>query len=104
MKIEDITNSIKEKIGEEASGKIADDLANLLINDKSLQDTIEAKDKKIEQLESDKDILVKSNANLLLKIPAGKETDESFGNDNKLRDENKQFDFRSCFKDGKFKR
>ena len=36
MDIEEITNSIKSKLGEEESGKIADDLANLLIRDKSL--------------------------------------------------------------------
>ena len=29
MNIEDITNSIKTKLGDEESGKIADDLANL---------------------------------------------------------------------------
>ena len=40
MNIEDITNSIKSKLGDEESGKIADDLANLLIHDKSLNDSI----------------------------------------------------------------
>ena len=32
MDIEEITNSIKTKLGDEESGKIADDLANLLIS------------------------------------------------------------------------
>lgn len=104
MNIDEITNSIKTKLGEEEAGKIADDLASLIINDKSLNETIINKDKEIEKLKSDKDLLVSANANLLLKIPAGKESDESFYNENKKETEPKFFDYRQCFKDGKFKR
>lgn len=104
MNIDEITNSIKTKLGEEEAGKIADDLASLIINDKTLNETISNKDKEIEKLKTDKDLLVSANANLLLKIPAGKESDESFYNDNKKETEPKFFDFRQCFKDGKFKR
>ena len=103
MNIDEITNSIKEKLGEEESGKIADDLANLLIHDKSLTESIQNKDKEIEKIKGDKDLLVSANANLLLKIPAGKVDDDEFSNNSKM-DENKPFDFRSVFKDGKFKR
>ena len=39
MNIEEITNSIKEKLGDEEAGKIADDLASIIINDKSLNET-----------------------------------------------------------------
>lgn len=104
MNIEDITNSIKEKLGEEEAGKIADDLASIIINDKSLHETISNKDKEISKINADKDLLVSANANLLLKIPAGKESDEDFGNSGRKQEDNKPFDFRSCFKDGKFKR
>lgn len=104
MNIDEITNSIKTKLGEEEAGKIADDLASLIINDKSLNETIINKDKEIEKLKNDKDLLVSANANLLLKIPAGKESDESFYNENKKETEPKFFDYRQCFKDGKFKR
>lgn len=103
MNIDEITNSIKEKLGDEESGKIADDLASLLIHDKSLNDSIVNKDKEIEKLKSDKDLLVSANANLLMKIPAGKEDDEEFSNNSKV-EEYKPFDFRSVFKDGRFKR
>lgn len=103
MNIDEITNSIKEKLGDEESGKIADDLASLLIHDKSLNDSIANKNKEIEKLKSDKDLLVSANANLLMKIPAGKEDDEEFSNNSKV-EEYKPFDFRSVFKDGKFKR
>ena len=103
MNIDEITNSIKEKLGDEESGKIADDLATLLIHDKTLNDSITSKDKEIEKLKSDKDLLVNANANLLLKIPAGKADDDEFSNSTK-QEEYKPFDFRSVFKDGKFRR
>ena len=102
MNIEEITNSIKEKLGDEESGKIADDLASLLIHDKSLNDSIQSKDKEIQKLKDDKDLLVNANANLLLKIPAGKENDDTFTEPEEK--EPKIFDFREVFKDGKFKR
>lgn len=103
MDIEEITNSIKTKLGDEESGKIADDLANLLIHDKTLNDSIKEKDSSIEKLKSDKDILVNANANLLLKIPSGK--DDNFEASNNENEGNpKAFDFRSCFKDGRFMR
>ena len=47
MNIDEITNSIKSKLGDEESGKIADDLANLLIHDKSLNDNIKNKDEEV---------------------------------------------------------
>lgn len=103
MNIDEITNSIKTKLGDEESGKIADDLASLLIHDKSLNESIQSKDKEIEKLKNDKDLLVSANANLLLKIPAGKDGDEDFSNEGK-QEEYKPFDFRTIFKDGKFKR
>jgi hypothetical protein len=103
MNIDEITESIKSKLGDEESGKIADDLASLLIHDKSLNDSIKTKDAEIEKLKNDKDLLVSANANLLLKIPAGKDTDENFGS--KQEDNSpKIFDYRTIFENGKFKR
>ena len=104
MNIEEITESIKTKLGDEEAGKIADDLASLIINDKTLNETISSRDKEIQKLKDDKDLLVNANANLLLKIPAGKESDDDFNQGSPKRDDNKPFDFRSCFQDGKFKR
>lgn len=103
MNIDEITNSIKEKLGDEEAGKIADDLASLLIVNNNLNESISTRDKEIEKLKTDKDLLVSANANLLLKIPAGKDSDEGFDNPRK-EDDNKPFDFRNCFKDGRFKR
>ena len=47
MEIEDITNSIKSKLGDEEAGKIADDLASLLIYDKSQKDKLTEDSSKI---------------------------------------------------------
>ena len=102
MNIEDITNSIKTKLGDEESGKIADDLANLLIHDKSLNDSIKEKDSSIAKLKDDKELLVQANANLLGKIPMGK-ADDDFGSP-KNEEAPKIFDYRDIFKDGRFKR
>ena len=102
MNIEDITNSIKTKLGDEESGKIADDLANLLIHDKSLNDSIKEKDTNIAKLKDDKELLVQANANLLGKIPMGK-VDDDFSTP-KTEESPKVFDYRDIFKDGRFKR
>ena len=103
MKIEDITNSIKDKLGDEESGKIADDLANLLIYEKTQEDTITENNSKIKKLQEDKDLLVQANANLLGKIPMGKADDEDFGESKKETDP-QFFDYRSVFQNGRFKR
>ena len=102
MEIEEITNSIKSKLGDEESGKIADDLANLLIYDKNKSDSITDSQNKIKKLQEDKDLLVQANANLLGKIPMGKADDENFGEGKEEKET--FFDFRTVFKDGRFKR
>ena len=101
MEIEDITNSIKSKLGDEESGKIADDLANLLIYEKTQEDTITENNSKIKKLQEDKDLLVQANANLLGKIPMGKAGDDEF---EKMEEPEKPFDYRTIFQNGRFKR
>ena len=101
MEIEDITNSIKSKLGDEESGKIADDLASLLIYDKNQKDTITESSSKIKKLQEDKDLLVQANANLLGKIPMGKAEDDDFV---KSEEPEKPFDYRTIFQNGRFKR
>ena len=101
MEIEDITNSIKSKLGDEESGKIADDLASLLIYDKSQKDLISENSSKITKLQEDKDLLVQANANLLGKIPMGKAGDDEFV---KEEEPEKPFDYRTIFQNGRFKR
>ena len=104
MNRDEITSSIKNKLGDENSGKIADDLANLLIYDKNLNDNIKKKDEEITRIKADKDLLVQANANLLGKIPMGKAEDEDFGESSKKEDNPEYFDFRTVFEKGRFKR
>ena len=103
MNIDEITSSIKSKLGDENSGKIADDLANLLIYDKNLNDNIKKKDEEITRIKADKDLLVQANANLLGKIPMGKVDDEEFETSKKESDP-QFFDYRTVFEKGRFKR
>ena len=101
MEIEEITNSIKSKLGDEEAGKIADDLASLLIYDKSQKDKLTEDSSKIQKLQEDKDLLVQANANLLGKIPMGKAEDDGF---EKMEEPEKPFDYRTIFQNGRFKR
>lgn len=98
MNIEDYTNKIQEKLGDEA-GKIADDIANILIYDNKIQKDIKDKDEEITKLKKDKDMLLEANGNLLQQIPLGKEEDKT-----KKEEEPKNFDFKSIFDKNGFKR
>lgn len=98
MNIEDYTNKIQEKLGDEA-GKIADDIANILIYDNKIQKDIKDKDEEITKLKKDKDMLLEANGNLLQQIPLGKEEDKI-----KKEEEPKNFDFKSIFDKNGFKR
>ena len=88
MNIEEYTNKIREKLGEDNSAKIADDIANMLTYDNKLK-----KDKK------DKEMLIEANGNLLQQVPFGKEEPKAT-----VDDEPKKFDFKSVFDKNGFKR
>lgn len=101
MDLTEITNKIQEKLGKEESGKIADDIANILVFEKSNKELLNNKDNKIEKLEKDKEVLITANGNLLLQVPQIKEPEEGT-NEEKPKE---PFDFRSVFDSkGKFKR
>lgn len=101
MDLTEITNKIQEKLGKEESGKIADDIANILVFEKSNKELLNDKDNKIEKLEKDKEVLITANGNLLLQVPQIKEPEEGM-NEEKTKE---PFDFRSVFDSkGKFKR
>lgn len=104
MNLTDIVDKIQEKLGKEESGKIADDLANILVIEEANSKTIQEKDNLINKQKKDKDMLIQANGNLLLQIPQVKEED-SFFEEGKKNEDNKPFDFRSIFDEkGKFKR
>ena len=103
MNLTEITDKIQEKLGKEESGKIADDLANILIFEESNNKTLKEKEDKINGLNKDKEMLIQANGNLLLQIPQSKE--DSFEEKDKGENNEKPFDFRSVFDEkGKFKR
>lgn len=99
MNIEEYTNKIREKLGEDTSAKIADDIANMLTYDSSLQKTIKDKDDEITRLKKDKEMLIEANGNLLQQVPFGKEETKK-----EVDDEVKKFDFKSVFDKNGFKR
>lgn len=103
MKLEDfenLTNSIKDKLGEENSAKIADDLAKLITDNNQMNKTIENKDTEITKLKSDKELLQQTNMNLLQQIPMGEEPKPNTPEENKP----KFIDFRAGFDEkGNFK-
>lgn len=76
MKEEDLiklTDSIKEKLGEEGAGLIADDLGILYTQNKSVLETLENQNKEITTLKDTNEKLVLANGRLLQSIPMGKE-------------------------------
>lgn len=98
MNLTEITDKIQEKLGKEESGKIADDIANILIFEESNNKIIENKDSEISKLKNDKEMLIQANGNLLLKVPQEKEQIKE------EKEEYKEFDYRTIFENGKFKR
>lgn len=108
MKNEDMQNfveNIREKIGEENSGLIADDLGTLITDNASMNSQLENKDKKIEKLEKDKENLISANGNLLQQIGMGEETPRNFNKNNEEKEEDKKFSFKTAFDEkGRFKK
>ena len=98
MNLTEISDKIQEKLGKEESGKIADDIANILIFEESNNKIIEEKNSEISKLKQDKEMLIQANGNLLLKVPQGREEVKE------EKETYKEFDFRSVFENGKFKR
>ena len=93
---EKIINSIKEKLGEENVGKIADDLGLLITDNSNMNKDMAKKDSEINTLKEDKERLITTNGNLLKQISVGKE--EEIINTNEKKEEKKEYiDFRKCF-------
>lgn len=99
MNIEEYTNKIQEKLGKDEAGKIADDIANILIYDNKIQKDLKSKDDEITKLKKDKDMLVEANGTLLQQIPLGKDEPKE-----KEPEEPREFDFRTVFDKNGFKK
>lgn len=71
--LETLTSEIRERLGEESSALISEDLLNILSNYKSNLDRIVELEAENEKLKSDKEELLKTNGKLFQKIGFEKE-------------------------------
>ena len=103
MKEEDLqklTDSIKEKLGEESSALIADDLGVLYTHNKEVQELIDNQSKEITRLKDTNEKLVSANGSLLQQVPMGKSEEVK----QEEASEKKSFNFKDVFdKYGNFK-
>ena len=72
-KFEEKTNSMLDKIGNEASNLILDDVAALLTDNQNMNQEIINKNEEIQKLKDLNSRLQQVNSNLLLQIPVNKE-------------------------------
>ena len=100
MKKEDfeaLTNSMQEKLGKEATSKIADDIGKLITDNAQMNKEIENRDNQITKLKQEKENLITTNGNLLQQVAMGEDLLFS-GSQNKQKEEPKKpFSFKSCF-------
>ena len=101
--LKNITSSISEKLGEENSSIIADDIGKLITANTQTIETIDSLQKRINTLEETNQKLVTANGSLLQQIPAVKDY-EKHQESNTEEEEKKPFNFHSVFdKHGNFK-
>ena len=98
----ELINNMQTKLGEEASGLIADDLGMLISDNKAVNDTESRYQDEIKMLRDQKEKLIATNGNLLQQI--------SFGVEEQTKEEvkeepRKHIDFRDFIdSNGNFKR
>lgn len=73
--MDNLVNGIREKLGDELSAKISDDLGTLLTDNNNVLQQIENQENIINTLKQDKESLITANGNLLKQIPMGQEID-----------------------------
>lgn len=91
--IEKLTNSMIEKLGEEHSALIADDIGAIITDNNLMNTELQNKDNQITKLQEDKERLITTNGNLLKQIPMGFEKPKE-----QEKEENKNnFSFKDVF-------
>lgn len=97
-----INNSIKDKLGDEAFAMIGDDLGLIITGREMMEKDIKSRDDTISELQSKNEKLVEANAGLFKQIPVAKETKSVEEDTEKLPLEN--FRLRDAFDaNGNFK-
>ena len=100
--LKEITDNISEKLGEENSGVIADDIGKLITANTQTIETIDSLNKRIESLEETNKKLIQANGSLLKQLPAVADYDKH--QTEEAPAEKKSFNFMSVFdKNGNFK-
>lgn len=84
-----VIDDIKETLGNENVGLIADNLAILISDNTNVNNEITKKDEEIQTLKEDKERLIKTNGNLLQQVTFGKEEDIIYSN--KKNEEEKEY-------------
>lgn len=99
---QNLVNGIQEKIGEETTSTIADDLGILITDNVQMNNELEEKDKEISKLKKEKENLISANGNLLKQVGMGEDIPNNFNN--KEKEDNKKFNFKNAFDEkGNFK-
>ena len=102
QEFQDKMNSIQEKIGEEATSLIMDEIGLLITDNQSVNKDLENKDEEIKKLKARNESLMNVNANLLQQIPMEDDPDIK---EPETEKEKEPFDFRSAFDEkGNFKK
>ena len=98
----ELINNMQSKLGEEASGLIADDLGMLISDNKAVNDTESKYQDEIKMLRDQKEKLIATNGNLLQQISFGVEEQ---ANEEVKEEPRKHIDFREFIdSNGNFKR
>lgn len=71
--LEQITNSISDKLGKETSALIHDDLASIILDNEATNKSLTEKDNTIQKLKEDKESLIITNNKLFQQVGIGKE-------------------------------
>lgn len=102
---QDKMNKIQEKIGEEASSLILDEIG-LLINDNlNMNKEIQNKDNEISDYKTRNEKLLEVNGNLLQQVSMAEETPPARTQQQTQQEPRKPFDFREAFDEyGNFKK
>lgn len=99
----DITKSIEDKL-EDKSAIIADDLGRMMTGFETMQQKFKEQDKRIKELERDKEKLVLANGNLLKQIPVTRDDGDSNDDEDKTPSY-ENFDFKAALDEkGNFKK
>lgn len=95
-----LTNSLKEKLGDENTALISDELASIINNSNSMYQTIRNNEDTITKIKKEKEDLISTNGKLLQQIPVGFEKEEK-----EEKEEKKNVSFKDFFdENGKFKK